>query len=308
MARPQKNNADYFPHDANMRDDAKVKALRARYALEGYAVWCMLLEMLTDADNFTLQWDELNIELAAGDIGIEAARLGEIIAYMQRIRLIEIDPEKALLYTTRHRERMAPMIDARERKRQWKQENNGKATTKTTNTDESDGESAQSKVKESKVKESKVKESKEERERAAHAQNGQSQKKVPPASAGAPPPPTVNTIADAIDQHVTEGDGLKELLAWKKRAGYSDRVHGPTTAELQKFISHYIDDIRKNPDPVQYYRDHFPAWLARAVEYNKPKATTNHTKYEPPPNYRRQNATDTTIKIGDIAGKIITEL
>jgi hypothetical protein len=294
MARPQKNNADYFPHDANMRDDAKVKALKARYALEGYAVWCILLEMLTDADNFTLQWDELNIELAAGDIGIEAARLTEIIEYMQRIRLIEIDTEKHLIYTTRHRERMEPIIVARERKRQWKQENATKATTKTPTNSESDDESTQSKVKETKVKETK------ERENGAHPPNGTEYEKK---SA------TVNTIADAIDQYVTS-DGLQELITWKRRAGYSDRVHGPTTAELQKFISRYIDDIRRAADPMQYYRDHFPAWLARAVEYNKPKNNQQQpppAKYEPPPNLRRPNATE-AITIGDIAGKIITEI
>lgn len=38
MARPNKNNAEYFSHDADMRNDVKVKALRRRFSHTGYAV------------------------------------------------------------------------------------------------------------------------------------------------------------------------------------------------------------------------------------------------------------------------------
>ena len=47
MARPKKNNADYFPHDADMRNDPKIRALRRKFGLKGYAIWNMFLESLT---------------------------------------------------------------------------------------------------------------------------------------------------------------------------------------------------------------------------------------------------------------------
>ena len=65
MARPRKNNAEYFSHDANMRSDRKIIALRAKYGLEGYAVRCMILETLAGADNFQITFDEMEIELLA---------------------------------------------------------------------------------------------------------------------------------------------------------------------------------------------------------------------------------------------------
>ncbi|MBL4705443.1 MAG: DUF4373 domain-containing protein [Flavobacteriales bacterium] len=44
MARPLKNNADYFSHDNNMRNDKKILAVRRKYGSDGYSVWCMILE------------------------------------------------------------------------------------------------------------------------------------------------------------------------------------------------------------------------------------------------------------------------
>ena len=52
MARPKKNNAEYFTHDADMRNDVKIKALRRKFSHTGYAVWNYLLETLTDSDFF----------------------------------------------------------------------------------------------------------------------------------------------------------------------------------------------------------------------------------------------------------------
>ena len=59
MARPIKNNADYFTHDSQMRNHRKIKALRYKFGLIGYAVYNMLLEVLTNAENFKFEWDEL---------------------------------------------------------------------------------------------------------------------------------------------------------------------------------------------------------------------------------------------------------
>lgn len=86
MARPRKNNADWFSHDTNLRDNLKVKALRAKFGLEGYAIFSMLLEVLADADNFILEENEENlVELLAGDFQIEADKLDEVIKYLLKI-------------------------------------------------------------------------------------------------------------------------------------------------------------------------------------------------------------------------------
>ena len=83
MARPQKNNADYFPHDKDMWSDRKVVALRNKFGLEGYAIWNLLLESLCGCENFELNETEQN--LLAGCWNIEEEKLKEIFRRLRKI-------------------------------------------------------------------------------------------------------------------------------------------------------------------------------------------------------------------------------
>jgi len=87
MARPLKQDADWFKHDKDMRDDPKVKALRRKFGLEGYAVYVMMIEMMVDSNGFFTVDNPENMELSAGDIGIEPSRLCEILDYCVQIGL-----------------------------------------------------------------------------------------------------------------------------------------------------------------------------------------------------------------------------
>ena len=92
MARPRKNNADYFPHDNDMRNDEKVKAARNKFSHTGYAIWCYLLEKLCKADNFRLRYDidsGIQAELFAGDFDIDVDELRQIIKYYIKIDLLQ---------------------------------------------------------------------------------------------------------------------------------------------------------------------------------------------------------------------------
>jgi hypothetical protein len=163
MARPTKNNADYFSHDADMRNHRKMKAVRAKFGLEGYAVWNMLLEVLTDAEHFAIDIDEVEIELIAGDFGIEGDTLSEMISYFIRLKLLE--QQNGTLTCASLIERMQPLLDKRERQKNYaeskkKRKNNNNQVNDVENS-VTDVENTQSKVKYSIVKESKVKESKD---------------------------------------------------------------------------------------------------------------------------------------------------
>lgn len=89
MARPKKDNAEYFSHVSKMRNDVKVKALRRKFSHTGYAVWNYLLEVLTDADGFSIKWDELNIELYAADFDLEVPELKDIVDYCVKLGLLQ---------------------------------------------------------------------------------------------------------------------------------------------------------------------------------------------------------------------------
>ncbi|MFN8296771.1 MAG: DUF4373 domain-containing protein [Chitinophagales bacterium] len=116
MARPKKNNAEYHSHDADMRNDIKIKALRRKYKLTGYAVFNMMLEVLTNSEHFKYDWNDFNIELLSGDFEIEPDLLKEIIDYCTNVvSLFTIENGKIFSY--RHKERFSNLLSKRERQR-----------------------------------------------------------------------------------------------------------------------------------------------------------------------------------------------
>ena len=145
MARPKKDNADYFSHDKNMRNDPKIKALRRKFK-DGYGVYCMLLEVLTEADFFIKEISPIDIELIAGDFDIDSDLLTEIIEYCVKIQLLI--KEENMIYSSGLRKRLQPVLDNRNAVKQRfldKKLKEGEVSSE---------QNTQSKVKESKVKES----------------------------------------------------------------------------------------------------------------------------------------------------------
>ena len=115
MARPIKNNADYFSHDADMRNDVKIKALRRKFSHVGYAVWCYLLEVLTDSDFFEIEYNELNTELLSADFDISTNEFKEIIDYCIKIELLQL--ENNILFSVNNKKRFDVILSNRKQKR-----------------------------------------------------------------------------------------------------------------------------------------------------------------------------------------------
>lgn len=131
--------------------------------------------------------------------------------------------------------------------------------------------------------------------------------------------PLPDQLCAAITQWAETDTGVEILKAWKRDAGYSDRVHGPTTAELRKYIAHHLKGSQRDrliSDPLTHFTEQFPGWLANATQFNrKNNSAANNTapkpKYEPPPPHQRQrtNGNATTVAhIGDLTGKIISKI
>ena len=176
MSRPQKINALYFAHDADMRNDVKVKALRRRFGHTGYAVWNYLLEALTDSDDFEIEYTPLNRELYAADFDLSTDKLDDILEYMAAVGLITNN--EGVVYSTSLKQRLQGVADrkiarieagrlgglrsgeARRRKaNQCLKQNEPMLEAKRTNASQclKQNEPKEKKVKESKIKESKVK-------------------------------------------------------------------------------------------------------------------------------------------------------
>jgi len=155
MARPKKQNADYFSHDNNMRNTKKTKALRKRFGHVGYSIWNMLLEALTEADEFKIELTPLNVELFSGDFDITTKEFYEIIDYCIKIELIQVQPPGCngqIIYCEELIDRFSGLLSKRNRDRNYYKTDN--PPPKTTNKKKPAAEKPQSKVKESKVKES----------------------------------------------------------------------------------------------------------------------------------------------------------
>jgi hypothetical protein len=113
MPRPKKNNADYFSHDADMRNNRKLKAVRGKFGIMGYGVYNMLLEMLTDADYNRITLNDIELELIAGDFGVSVTELQEIINFCVSIKLFQKLDDK--LYCEELDDRLKPVYMKRER-------------------------------------------------------------------------------------------------------------------------------------------------------------------------------------------------
>lgn len=156
MARPSKNNAEFFGHDANMRNHRKIKALRSKFGITGYAIWVMFLEILTESENNRIVNNDLEIELMAGDIGVSVTEITEMLNYCIKLELLFTDGDT--IYSKTLDEKLKPVYEKRElaRKRYESQ------TSKTPNQDDegvSVTETTQSKGKgKGKVKENKKEE------------------------------------------------------------------------------------------------------------------------------------------------------
>lgn len=140
MARPIKNNADYFPHDADMRNDDRVKAIRRKFKHLGYSIWNMLIEYLTGREFFEFEYTDLNLELIAGDFDAEVQDVQNVISYCLTLGLLQ--QEDGFIRCKTLVKRLDPVLQKRKRF--------------------SSGVSAPE-MPQSKVKKSKVKKSKEEK-------------------------------------------------------------------------------------------------------------------------------------------------
>lgn len=159
-----KDKLRYFSHDVDMRNDLKIRGLRRQFGNDGYAVWCYLLEILTDSEDLCVDIDAMG-DLLAADFDIERELLFEIIEYCTTVGLLIKDG--SMLYSKRHRERIKGVLD----KAQQKSERGRKAVmarwgkTSMENTDETDTDTDVLQPNTNKSREDKTREEKTRKEK-----------------------------------------------------------------------------------------------------------------------------------------------
>jgi hypothetical protein len=158
MARPTKQNADYFSHDCDMRNDIKIKALRRKYKHLGYSIYIITLELLGDSDYFQMKWDDDSIELLTPEYDCDTEELKEVINYCIQLNLLQL--EYGYLHCENFTNRLEVSLMARRKDYCSNNSPISKLSGVIDNNNEViDNINTQSKVKESIVDNSKVKES-----------------------------------------------------------------------------------------------------------------------------------------------------
>lgn len=160
MARPAKNNCDYFPHDAGMRNHKKVKSIRTKFGMSGYGIWSMLLEHLTGSDGNVFPYTDLEFELMSGDFGVSATEIRSVVDYC--ISLEMLFNKNGFINSESLDERLAPVYEkrgkAKELSKQQHRTNGKYCSNNAEGAVVSVAEMPQSKVKESKSNKTKVNE------------------------------------------------------------------------------------------------------------------------------------------------------
>lgn len=108
-----KDRMRFFSHDVDMRNDLKIRGLRREFGNEGYAVWCYLLEVLTDTEDLCIDIDNM-AGLLSADFDIDPERLWGIVGYCLQVGLFVKDG--SMLYSKRHRERIIGVLDKAQEK------------------------------------------------------------------------------------------------------------------------------------------------------------------------------------------------
>lgn len=71
-----------------MRNHRKVKAIRTKFKIEGYAVWSMMLEYLTGIDGNVFEYSDVEFELMGGDFGVSVETIREVVDYCIKLELL----------------------------------------------------------------------------------------------------------------------------------------------------------------------------------------------------------------------------
>lgn len=116
MARPVKNSCDYFSHDAGMRNHRKIKSVRQKFGINGYGIWCMLIEYLTASDGNEFENSDLEYELMSGDFGVSVTEIREVVNYCISLELLFNN--NGFVFSESLNERLASVYQKRGRKKE----------------------------------------------------------------------------------------------------------------------------------------------------------------------------------------------
>ena len=221
---------NYFSHDSNSRNDAKILAVRIKYGVEGYGIYFMILERLREESNymcakdynpiaFDLRVDTSKVKSIVEDFGLfvftEDGKYFYSESFMKRMEFKDVKSEKASESANKRWNKKKSM--------RTHTENDANALRTHTETDAS------------KVKESKVKE-KESTEKIAHPLENSNLFRKPKV-------PTLKEVEEAF----MKNGGTKEMAEkfYRKHDSVQWFLNGSPIINFSGLVYGFIDNWRK---------------------------------------------------------------
>jgi len=215
----------------------------------------MLLETLTDANDFEIEWDEMSQEIMSGDFGISTTEtLISVTEYFERLKLITIEDGK--LFSNKLKERLNPVIEKRRRAEESynlrkKEQLISKQLISDTENTVSVTETTQSKVKESKVNKSK----------------GEIESEPAPIKRVYPTPESLFDFASAVFSDEIRLSGAKNMYEVSKMAFSSDVF----SQLLRNWSAYQIENEKPNFNEKTLYASVL-RWIGNQKQFEiKPK-------------------------------------
>src|SRR6056297_2874460 len=117
-----KNNAEWFSHDADASSDEKIVYLESVVGSTGYAVYFKLLECMSRAEGFKLEWNDIKKAVYASKFGISVTEMDRFITESCREEVKAFEIEEGEIFSRGLIKRMEPLLAKREYNRQKYQE------------------------------------------------------------------------------------------------------------------------------------------------------------------------------------------
>lgn len=122
VGRNQRNNADYFSHDADASADEKIVYLESIFGHTGYALYFKFLECMTRAENFMIKWDDIKKAVYAAKFSVSVTEIDQFVTECCRDEIKAFELQNGYMYSPGLLKRFEGLIAKREYNRQKYQE------------------------------------------------------------------------------------------------------------------------------------------------------------------------------------------
>ena len=267
MARPKKEGLDYFPHDTDAVNDEKIEGLRMLYGNGGYAFYFILLERIyRTKDQFLDISDAETRQIFVRKIGVDDQKFDRMLNTALKLGCFDQEAYKTRAGLTSNgiMKRASVVLEKRVKARQKREEMDRPPETDDGVSDAETTQQTVGQTPESKVKESKVKESKKENTGIPDSATGK------PATSDAPkgkPKTTSRRVQPMVDE-----DFLKALEINPAFKGIDIRK------EYGKMQAWFLTPRGHGKQPT---RTRFLNWLNRAEPTERKGNANGSTNQKP---------------------------